>query len=108
MRAEGSCRSATGRPAATRGPDLEPLGRAARDDDEETVRALLDEGADVNGRSPGGLTALMLAAGRARTGRRTRCGRTGPTWPSATNRAAARWTSRRRAPPGIRTYPGIR
>ncbi|QYX77768.1 HEAT repeat domain-containing protein [Streptomyces akebiae] len=42
---------------------MEPLGRAARDDDEESVRALLDGGADVNGRSPGGLTALMLAAG---------------------------------------------
>lgn len=42
---------------------MEPLGLAARDDDEETVRALLDSGADVNGRSPGGLTALMLAAG---------------------------------------------
>ncbi|MFF9035290.1 HEAT repeat domain-containing protein [Streptomyces sp. NPDC014892] len=42
---------------------MEPLGRAARDDDEAAVRALLDGGADVNGRSPGGLTALMLAAG---------------------------------------------
>jgi hypothetical protein len=42
---------------------LEPLGLAARDDDAEKVRALLDDGADVNGRSPGGLTALMLAAG---------------------------------------------
>ncbi|MGW0845381.1 HEAT repeat domain-containing protein [Streptomyces sp. NPDC002787] len=42
---------------------MEPLGLAARNDDEETVRALLDGGADVNGRSPGGLTALMLAAG---------------------------------------------
>ncbi|MFF7392221.1 ankyrin repeat domain-containing protein [Streptomyces scabiei] len=42
---------------------MEPLGRAARDDDAESVKALLDGGADVNGRSPGGLTALMLAAG---------------------------------------------
>ncbi|MGW0709020.1 HEAT repeat domain-containing protein [Streptomyces sp. NPDC002643] len=38
------------------------LGVAAQGDDAETVRALLDAGAEVNGRSRGGLTALMLAA----------------------------------------------
>ncbi|WP_408997049.1 ankyrin repeat domain-containing protein [Streptomyces europaeiscabiei] len=89
------------------GSGLEPLGLAARDEDEETVRALLDSGADVNGRSPGGLTALMLAAGAGGHHAAERCGRTGLMWPCGTSRTAARWTSRRRAPSGTRTRPGI-
>ncbi|TQE17001.1 hypothetical protein SipoB123_38875 [Streptomyces ipomoeae] len=45
------------------GDGVTVLGLAARNDDEEMVRILLDAGAEVNGRSRGGLTALMLAAG---------------------------------------------